>query len=47
MELGWVIQLSQEERKHLEQLINKVKVVGYKIKHGHMLLKAHEGEVGA
>jgi len=38
-----VVEFSQEERQHLEQLINKRKVAGYKIKHAHMLLKADEG----
>jgi len=46
MEKRWVVELSQEERKQLEQLINKGKVAGYKIKHAHMLLKADEGEHG-
>ncbi|WP_157685412.1 helix-turn-helix domain-containing protein [Paenibacillus donghaensis] len=38
--------MSQEEREHLEQLINKGKVAGYKIKHAEMLLKSEEGEHG-
>lgn len=46
MEKRWVVELSQEERQQLEQLINKGKVAGYKIKHAHMLLKADEGENG-
>lgn len=46
MEKRWVVELSQEERKQLEQLINKGKVAGYKIKHAHMLLKADESEHG-
>jgi DNA-binding Lrp family transcriptional regulator len=46
MEKRWVVELSQEERQYLEQLINKGKVAGYKIKHAHMLLKADEGENG-
>lgn len=36
MEKRWVVELSQEEREQLEQLIKKGKVVGYKIKHAHM-----------
>jgi DNA-binding Lrp family transcriptional regulator len=46
MEKRWVVELSQEEREQLEQLINKGKMAGYKIKHAHMLLKADEGEHG-
>ncbi|UQZ82691.1 hypothetical protein SK3146_01850 [Paenibacillus konkukensis] len=46
MEKRWVVELSQEEREQLEQLINKGKVAGHKIKHAHMLLKADEGEHG-
>ncbi|MCS7459210.1 IS630 family transposase [Paenibacillus doosanensis] len=46
MEKRWVVELSQAEREQLEQLINKGKVAGYKIKHAHMLLKADEGEHG-
>jgi transposase len=46
MEKRWIVELSQEEREQLEQLIKKGKVVGYKIKHAHMLLKADEGEFG-
>jgi len=46
MEKRWVVELSQEEREQLEQLINKGNVAGYKIKHAQMLLKADEGEQG-
>ena len=46
MEKRWIVELSQEERHQLEQLINKGNVSGYKIKHAHMLLKADEGEHG-
>jgi len=40
------VELIQEVRQQLEQLINKGKVAGYKIKHAHLLLKADEGENG-
>lgn len=46
MEKRWIVELSQDERQQLEQLINKGNVSGYKIKHAHMLLKADEGEYG-
>jgi hypothetical protein len=46
MEKRWVVELSEKEREHLEQLITKGNVVGYKIRHAHMLLKADEGEHG-
>lgn len=46
MKKRWIVQLSQEERAQLEQLIQKGKVAGYKIKHAHMLLKADEGAYG-
>ncbi|MDF2523500.1 MAG: transposase [Clostridiales bacterium] len=46
MEKRWIVELSQDERQQLEQLINKGNVSGYKIKHAHMLLKADEGEHG-
>lgn len=46
MEKRWVVELSQEEREQLEQLINKGNIAGYKIKHAHMLLKADEGKHG-
>lgn len=46
MEKRWVVELSQEERKELEVLIQKGKVAGYKIKHAQLLLKADEGDQG-
>jgi DNA-binding Lrp family transcriptional regulator len=46
MEKRWVVELNQEEREQLEQLITKGNVADYKIKHAHMLLKADEGEQG-
>jgi transposase len=46
MEKKWVVELSEEERKQLEKLINKGKVAGHKIKHAHVLLKADEGVHG-
>ncbi len=46
MEKRWVVELSEEERERLKQLIHKGNVIGYKIRHAHMLLKADEGAEG-
>lgn len=40
MEKRWVVELSREERKQLEQLVNKGKVAGYKIKHAHYVAES-------
>lgn len=42
----YIIELTNEERKQLETLINRGKVEGYKIKHAQILLKADQGEHG-
>ena len=42
----YVVELTIEERKQLEELINRGKVEGYKIQHAQVLLKADEGEHG-
>lgn len=46
MQKRWVVELSQDERTQLEQLIQTGKVAGYKIRHAHMLLQADESERG-
>ncbi|MDO3413274.1 IS630 family transposase [Saccharibacillus sp. CPCC 101409] len=46
MQKRWVVELSQDERTQLEQLIQTGKVAGYKIRHAHMLLQADESELG-
>ena len=46
MQKRWVVELSQNERTQLEQLIQTGKVAGYKIRHAHMLLQADESELG-
>ena len=42
----YVAELTIEERKQLEELINRGKVEGYKIQHAQVLLKADEGDHG-
>jgi transposase len=42
----YVVELTSEERKQLEELIKKGKVAGYKIRHAQMLLKADQGKEG-
>ena len=39
----YIVELTSEERKQLQQLIKKGKVAGYKIRHAQMLLKADQG----
>jgi hypothetical protein len=46
MEKKYIVTLTKEEREELNELINKGKVAGYKIKHANILLKADEGEYG-
>lgn len=40
MNKKYIVRLTEEERKGLEELISKGKSVAYKIKHAHILLKA-------
>lgn len=42
----YVVELTSEERRQLEGLIQKGKVAGYKIRHAQMLLKADQGQEG-
>jgi len=42
----YIVELTSEERKQLQQLIKKGKVPGYKIRHAQMLLKADQGNKG-
>ena len=42
----YVVELTIEERKQLEELINRGKVEGYKIQHAQVLLKADQGKHG-
>jgi len=39
----YIVELTSEERKQLQQLVKKGKVAGYKIRHAQMLLKADQG----
>ncbi len=42
----YVVELTIEERKQLEKLINRGKVQGYKIQHAQVLLKTDQGKHG-
>jgi transposase len=42
----YIVELTIEERKQLEELINRGKVEGYKIQHAQVLLKADQGKHG-
>ena len=42
----YIVELTSEERKQLQQLVKKGKVAGYKICHAQMLLKADQGNQG-
>lgn len=42
----YVVELTSEERRQLEELVKKGKVAGYKIRHAQMLLKADQGKEG-
>ena len=42
----YIVELTSEERKQLQQLIKKGKVAGYKIRHAQMLLKTDQGNHG-
>ena len=46
MQKKFIVDLTSEERKYLQQLANKGKVAGYKIRHAQMLLKADQGQHG-
>lgn len=46
MNKKYVVELTSEEREQLQDLVNKGKVAGYKIRHAQMLLKADQGEDG-
>jgi len=46
MEKKYIVDLTSKERKYLQQLVNKGKVAGYKIRHAQMLLKADQGQHG-
>jgi transposase len=42
----YVVELTSQERKQLEELIKKGKMPGYKLRHAQMLLKADQGKQG-
>jgi len=42
----YIVELTSEERKQLQQLVKKGKVPGYKIRHAQMLLRADQGNKG-
>jgi transposase len=42
----YVVELTTEERRQLEELVKKGKVAGYKTRHAQMLLKADQGKQG-
>jgi hypothetical protein len=42
----YIVELTSEERKQLQQLVKRGKVPGYKIRHAQMLLKADQGNHG-
>jgi len=42
MQKKYIVDLTSEERKYLQQLVNKGKAAGYKIRHAQMLLKADQ-----
>jgi transposase len=42
----YIVELTSEERKQLQQLVKKGKVPGYKIRHAQMLLKTVQGNKG-
>lgn len=46
MQKEFIVDLTSKERKYLQQLANKGKVAGYKIRHAQMLLKADQGQHG-
>ncbi len=43
----YIVELTSEERKQLQQLVKKGKVPGYKIRHAQMLLKADQDNKGS
>ena len=40
----YIVELTSEERKQMQQLVKQGKVAGYKIRHAQMLLKADQGK---
>jgi len=46
MQKKYIVDLTSKERKCLQQLVEKGKVAGYKIRHAQMLLKADQGPYG-
>ena len=42
----YIVELTSEERKQLQQLVKKGNVAGYKIRHAQMFLKADQGNKG-
>jgi hypothetical protein len=42
----YIVELTSEERKQLQQLVKRGKVPGYKIRHAQMLLKVDQGNHG-
>ncbi len=42
----YVVELTIEERRRLEEVVNRGKVEGYKIQHAQVLLKADQGKRG-
>ena len=42
----YIVELTSEERKQMQQLVKQGKVAGYKIRHAQMLLKADQGKQG-
>ena len=41
MAVKYIVRFTQEERQQLEALVSKGKLAAYKIRHAHILLKAH------
>jgi transposase len=46
MRKKYIVDLTSEERKYLQQLVKKGKVAGYKIRHAQILLKTDQGPRG-
>ena len=47
MNKKYVVELTPQERKYLQELVKKGKVAGYKIRHAQMLLKIDQGKHGS
>jgi transposase len=46
MQKKYIVDLTSQERKYLQQLVKKGKVAGYKIRHAQILLKTDQGTHG-